>query len=152
MNRRPIFGCSTCRTAEPSTPKVASRVQNGSSRVTPADTSTLPEKLLTSFLLTGEHSQSYKQQYANIYFMRLAKLKSVVLENAKRKWSDVAGASLFDDYPLLGVTITIDLTTNPAAGNHGLPYQTILSMFLAYWTSKRGNFAILWERCIWTCH
>ena len=55
---------------------------------------------MTSFQLTGEHNQSYRQQYANIYFMRLAKLKSVVLGNAKRKWSDVAGTSSFSNYSL----------------------------------------------------
>ena len=93
-------GWLNCRTARPSSSKAVSGVtpvKNGSSKIAAADAPTLPEGLLTSFLLTGEHSQSYRQQYANIYFMRLAKLKSVVLENAKRKWSDVAGTPPFSN-------------------------------------------------------
>ncbi|KAF8305344.1 hypothetical protein DL93DRAFT_358754 [Clavulina sp. PMI_390] len=55
----------------------------------PSKSGSLPSDLLTSFLLQGEHARSYKNQYANVYFMRLAKLKAIVLENAQRKWADV---------------------------------------------------------------
>lgn len=51
----------------------------------------LPPRLLTTFHLSGENSRSYKHQYANVYYMRLAALKPVVKANAKRVWKDVAG-------------------------------------------------------------
>lgn len=54
----------------------------------------LPPHILTSFQLNGEHGRSYKHQYANVYFMRLAALKPAVKANAKKLWEDVAGESL----------------------------------------------------------
>lgn len=52
----------------------------------------LPDELLNKFILSGEHAKSYTQQYANVYFTRLAKLKKVVRERAARKWDDMSGA------------------------------------------------------------
>ena len=43
------------------------------------------------FLLTGENAKSYRHQYASIYFLRLTRLKGVVLNQAQKKWEDVAG-------------------------------------------------------------
>ncbi|KZT59168.1 hypothetical protein CALCODRAFT_493962 [Calocera cornea HHB12733] len=46
--------------------------------------------LKTAFDL-GPNAKSYKQQYANIYFIRLAKLRKAVEARARAKWSNVDG-------------------------------------------------------------
>ncbi|KAF8321416.1 DNA polymerase alpha/epsilon subunit B-domain-containing protein [Cantharellus anzutake] len=51
----------------------------------------LPEKLRDAFRLVGENAKSYRHQYANIYYLRLERLREIVLKRARRKWSDVAG-------------------------------------------------------------
>ena len=40
----------------------------------------------TSFVIAGAE-RSYKQQYANLYWLRLAALRARVLAEAKRRWS-----------------------------------------------------------------
>ena len=51
--------------------------------------STTPQSL-PSFLL-GPANRSYKHQYANIYFIRLRKLRQFVERNAKERWQKVKG-------------------------------------------------------------
>ena len=42
------------------------------------------------FLIAKDQGKNYTKQYANLYFMRLAKLKSRVLAKAASKWSTVS--------------------------------------------------------------
>ncbi|KAF8589945.1 hypothetical protein K439DRAFT_1382479 [Ramaria rubella] len=49
-----------------------------------------PPDSLPSFIL-GPANRSYKHQYANIYFIRLRKLRGFVEENARERWQRVNG-------------------------------------------------------------
>lgn len=46
---------------------------------------------LRSTFLVPKGRRSYQHQFANVYYLRLAKLKSKVLESAKRKWTGEKG-------------------------------------------------------------
>ncbi|KAG8787350.1 hypothetical protein FRC20_011724 [Serendipita sp. 405] len=56
--------------------------------------STLPQELANAFLL-GPNETSYKHQYANMYFVRLAKLRKQVVERAKQQWRSTFSNTIF---------------------------------------------------------
>ncbi|KAF9483771.1 hypothetical protein BDN70DRAFT_262218 [Pholiota conissans] len=51
----------------------------------------LPPGPKTPSFLIGPSQKSYKHQYSNIYFIRLRLLRGFVEENARRRWSVLAG-------------------------------------------------------------
>lgn len=98
---RSTQGASSSKSTSSKAAASSSKTANGSSSSNGAaknddsddiasDGSGLPVDLLTSFHFSGD--MSYKHQFANVYFMRLAKLKPIVQANAEKLWSDVAGA------------------------------------------------------------
>lgn len=56
---------------------------------------TLPLELANSFLLGANDPNSYKHQYANLYFIRLAKLRKVTIERANQQWMSHPGNPTF---------------------------------------------------------
>lgn len=53
-----------------------------------------PLEPLRSTFIIPKGARSYKQQFANVYFLRLAKLKPKVLAAAKAKWVQGAGGAM----------------------------------------------------------
>ena len=47
------------------------------------------EKLSKNYLVTKESGKDYTKQYANLYYMRLAKLRQRVLKQAAFKWDEL---------------------------------------------------------------
>lgn len=50
-------------------------------------------KLSAPFALDTDLARNYKTQYANIYFLRLLRLRGIVAKRAKERWEDVKGES-----------------------------------------------------------
>ncbi len=68
-------------------------------------TSLVPPSATTPSFAIGAANRSYKHQYANIYFVRLRKLRAAVEENAKRRWKNVDGMPWLLVGQLLPLTI-----------------------------------------------
>ncbi|KAF8448054.1 DNA polymerase alpha/epsilon subunit B-domain-containing protein [Boletus edulis BED1] len=55
----------------------------------------LPPTGNSSCFVINSKNRSYKHQYSNIYFTRLAMLKKPVLERAKARWEDLDGSPVY---------------------------------------------------------
>lgn len=81
-------------------------------------------------------SRSYKQQYANLYWLRLVALRKLLLRTARRKWASLARQSA-DSFPFPSIP---DFTPS---------LQRRLYTSPEYWTSLRGRYPTSSEPSIW---
>ncbi|KAF7322784.1 Glutamate decarboxylase [Mycena chlorophos] len=78
----------------PSSSRVAPIPSTDASLSRPLTTILPPTEETPSFLITAA-TKTYKHQYANIYFIRLQKLRDTVIAKARERWEGIEGDPVF---------------------------------------------------------